>query len=311
MFYKGDLCIPRFGYPALETNPMRVPRDNCIYIPSLPERVRRWTVHFSHLFGHGTSSCPTSCQCRGFASTGRELSCGSRCSTLWRRFWKQLNFIPDILEGFLIRVSKAPVAFAWSQCNSEKRPTFTLQRAPFEGKNYVVTLAIVHCRAQPLGLLEPKGQLLLGLLLLLPITQSDVTLWLTTCSLTTFDICQWVPHSFPFIQPPYSAWWIASPSQKRFCKRGWQKISAPKTRRPFVLGVLSWRVPSVVAFLDRLSSWTFGLCVCWSTAELFVCAILSPSSLVSSYSCCWNSHLPAFRCSEGIHVRKYHETILI
>lgn len=80
------------------------------------------------------------------------------------------------MEGFLIRVSKAPVAFAWSQGNSEKRPTFTLQRAQFEGKNYVVTLAIVHCRAQPLGLLEPKGQLLLGLLLLLPITQSDVTL---------------------------------------------------------------------------------------------------------------------------------------
>lgn len=153
-------------------------------------------------------------------------------------------------------------------------------------------------RAQPLGLLESKGQLLLGCLLLLPVTWSDVTLWLTTCSLTTFDICQWVPNSFPFIQPPYSAWRNASPSQKWLCKGEWRKTRAPKTRRPFVLDVPSQCEPSVGAFLDCLSWWTFGLCVRLSLNCLWVSFfLLLPLSFL--YSCNWNSYLPAVRCSEG------------
>ena len=54
----------------------------------------------------------------------------------------------------------------------------------------------------------------------------------------------------------------------------------PKTRRPFVLDVPSQCEPSVGAFLDRLSWWTFGLSPL--VAELFIGVILSPPSLVFS-----------------------------
>lgn len=78
---------------------------------------------------------------------------------------------------------------------------------------------------------------------------------------------------------------------KAVLQESWQKVRAPKKCRPFVLGVTIQCMPSFEAFLDLLSLWTLGLCVCGSVAELFVCVILSLPSPVSFYSYYWNSHL--------------------
>lgn len=170
-------------------------------------------------------------------------------------------------------------------------------------ESYVVTLTIAYCRAQPLDILEPKGPLIVRLA-----SSAHNTVWWHPLTHHLLSDNLWYLSLGPEFFPLYSATIVSLAKCLTFSKvvlqGSWQKISAPKKCRPFMLGVASQCILSGVAFLDLLRLWTVGLCACWSVFELCVCVILSPLSCVSFYSSYGNSHLPDVRSLEGIWVKK-------
>lgn len=159
-------------------------------------------------------------------------------------------------------------------------------------ESYVVTLTIANDRAQPLDILEPKGPLIVRLA-----SSAHNTVWCHPLTHHLLSDNLWYLPLGPEFFPLYSATKVSLAKCLTFSKvslqGSWQKIRAPKKCRPFMLGVASQCLLSVLAFLDLLSLWTFGLCACWCVSELCVCVILSPLSHVSFFrllkqppSCC-------------------------
>lgn len=163
-------------------------------------------------------------------------------------------------------------------------------------------------RAQPLGILEPKGQLIVKL------ASVHNTDWCHPLTHHLLSDNLWYLPVGPEFFPLYSATIFSLAKCLSFSKvvlqGGQQKISAPKKFRPFVLGVPWQCMPASrgISWLPQLVNfWTLLLVCCW-----IVCIILSPPSLVSFL------FLPlkqfTFLLSgalTGICVRKYQETILI